>query len=511
MAGPGPHDSNATTGASGGRVEMYCPSCDSSFDADAKHCPNDGTRLVKLVDKHDSLIGRVLDNRFTIKSKLGAGGMGAVYRALQHSMGREVAVKVIEPRLANHKDVSRRFMREAQLSSQLNQPNTVSIVDFGQTEDGLLYLVMELLVGKSLEELLHEEDKLSETRAVRIAVQICDALDAAQNFHIVHRDLKPGNVVILDHPPGRDMVKVLDFGIAKSLAKDSGVTTMTRSDMILGTPSYIAPEAVGGVRVDGRADLYSLGVMFHEMLVGELPFQATTVNQMLAMHAVEAPKPLPPSVSPALRTIVDRLLEKDPGKRFQSAAQTRAALTATQRGNRINSTAMAATMDPTAERAQSAPGPGTERTHLPAMTGPAEPSNHGQPTPAPALSTSSAMSSSTPMTTWDSAQPSSGGKGKVLAAIAVLTLGAGGAAAFMLTRGDDSTQAAGQTADESAEPGGSEQPAIGGEPPTSPETTAAADPKEQISFKLDSFNRGAKVVLQVEGQPDVVLCETTPC
>jgi serine/threonine protein kinase len=271
--------------------EKYCPSCDGSFPLEAVHCPNDGTRLVRLTPAIDPLLGVVIDGRFRIKARLGAGGMGAVYRAWQGSVGRDVAVKLIEARLSQGKMAAKRFLRESKLTSRLSHPNTVTVLDFGQTDDGMLYLVMELVKGRTLNQVLQQEGRFSLSRMVRVAVQLCDALEAAHGLSIIHRDLKPSNIILLDEPRGRDHVKVLDFGLAKSLVGDDEATTMTHSDAIMGTPAYISPEAALASKTDERADLYSLGVILYELIAGRLPFAAATVNVMISRHAHDPPGP----------------------------------------------------------------------------------------------------------------------------------------------------------------------------------------------------------------------------
>jgi serine/threonine protein kinase len=306
-------------------TELYCPLCDQSFSIEAQHCPNDGTRLVRLSDVKDPLIGRNLEGRFLIKERLGTGGMGAVYRAWQGSVGREVAVKVIESRLKGGKLAAKRFLREAKLASRLSHANTVAVIDFGQTEDGLLYLVMELVKGRTMGDVLLEDGPFSVDRMIRIGLQLCDALQAAHKLSIIHRDLKPSNVIMLDEPPGRDLVKVLDFGLAKSLI-DESLTTVTQSDAIMGTPSYIPPEAVTKMQFDARSDLYSLGVILYEVLAGRLPFDATTVQAMLRQHAYDTPRPLPDTVPPPVVDLLFRMLEKEPDRRPQSSLEVHEAL-----------------------------------------------------------------------------------------------------------------------------------------------------------------------------------------
>lgn len=309
--------------------QFYCPTCEKSF-AVGDACPNDGTRLLRL-KVADPLVGRVLDNRYTIVEKLGQGGMGAVYRGTQHSVGREVAIKLVSPQLITDTDVIKRFSREAKLASKLSHPNAVGVLDFGQTDDGLFYLVMELVVGKTLDQIIKAERTLSAERIVRIGAQVCDALEGAHALQIVHRDLKPANVMLLAQ--GRDIVKVLDFGLAKSLAPDQTSTTMTSAGSLLGTPAFMPPELALGQPCDGRADLYSLGCILYLMGCGRLPFVSESAHELIAMHGTQQAPPMT-GVPEALAQVVDRMLEKDPNRRFQTAAETREALEASL-GQRI--------------------------------------------------------------------------------------------------------------------------------------------------------------------------------
>jgi serine/threonine-protein kinase len=305
-------------------AEKYCPTCEKSFH-EGKRCPNDGTELVVLGAPIDPLIGRSLNDRYTIDVRLGAGGMGTVYRGSQHSVGRDVAIKVVSPRLVSDPDAIKRFLREAKLASRLGHPNAVAILDFGQTSDGLFFLVMELLLGRTLDKVLRTDGRFPLPRVVRIATQICEALEGAHRLDIVHRDLKPANVMLLDSE--RDLVKVLDFGLAKSLSNDSGTTSMTGSGALLGTPAYMSPEAALGREVDARADLYSLGCMLYVLASGRMPFYSEHSHELISMQANAIPSP-PPGVPAALSDVIMRLLEKDPARRYQTAGDTRDAIEA---------------------------------------------------------------------------------------------------------------------------------------------------------------------------------------
>jgi len=315
----GAHDSDGDLYA-----EAYCSSCNQSFAPEVERCPNDGVRLIKFAASRDPLIGRVLDGRFEVRDPLGRGGMGTVYRAIQLSVDREVAIKVVHPKLADDRQAAKRFLREARLASRLNQPSVVQVIDFGQTDDGVLYLVMELLRGRTLAK-EQAGQRLPLKRVLAIGAQLCDALEAAHVQGIVHRDLKPGNIVVLADPPGRDLLKVLDFGLAKSLIADTS-SQVTNTDAILGTPLYMSPEQVQGKGSEPRSDLYALGCILYELLTGAPPFVDPSVNLILARHLSEPPPPLPAGVPPRLRALVSQLLAKDPAERPATAADARTVL-----------------------------------------------------------------------------------------------------------------------------------------------------------------------------------------
>ena len=299
----------------------FCPRCDANFDAARTRCPNDGSILL-WQRRGPELIGRTLANRFVVLSELGRGGMGAVYVARQSSVGREVALKVMQR--DGDLDAARRFVREARLVASLAHPNIVSVIDFGQDDDGLLFIAMERLHGLGLDALMEDEGRLPWPRAVRIAIQTCDALAFAHQRGVIHRDLKPQNVIVVDPHPERDTLKVLDFGLAKSLDPDQ--STLTREGVIFGTPAYLSPEMIEGRAVGPGADLYALGIMLFEMLEGRVPFDGDSLHEIAMKHLSEPPPPLTSEVPATLGTIVRRLLAKDPTDRFKSAAALREAL-----------------------------------------------------------------------------------------------------------------------------------------------------------------------------------------
>ena len=248
--------------------------------------------------------------------------MGAVYRGVQHSFSRDVAIKVMNATASANPEMIKRFLREAKLASRLAHPNAVAVLDCGETDDSVFYLVMELITGRTLADAIAEDTKFTPARVVRIGVQVCEALESAHALSIVHRDLKPTNIMVLSH--GRDVVKVLDFGLAKSLAPETA-RTMTGIGTMLGTPAFMPPELATGQPCDGRADLYSLGVILFLLGTGQLPFESESVNELIAMHGADRAPPMT-GVPAELAKIVDRLLAKSPDDRFQTATETREAL-----------------------------------------------------------------------------------------------------------------------------------------------------------------------------------------
>ena len=276
------------------------------------------------------MIGSLLDGRYRIDAQLGAGAMGTVYRGVQISVGRDVAIKLVNPQWVRNQEVVRRFVREAVLTSQLVHPNAVSVLDFGQTSDGVYYLVMELLSGRTLEDVLRAERRLSPERVLRIGSQICSALRGAHHLSILHRDLKPANIIIVDSLSTADHVKVVDFGIAKCLALDpSGrdSSDITRVGALLGTPAYMPPEVLLGSPADQRSDLYSLGCIMYELATGRTPYLADTIPALIAEMTSEIPPtPHELGVPGPLASIISALIAKNPAHRYMDAAHLQEAL-----------------------------------------------------------------------------------------------------------------------------------------------------------------------------------------
>ncbi len=274
----------------------------------------------------DKLIGQTLNGRYRVVSRIGEGGMSAVYRADHLLLGRPVALKVLNAEMAGHREAMLRFEREALVSGKIQHPNVVSASDSGRLADGSLYLVLELVEGRSLRDLSKSEGKLPAPRALAIAAQIADALDAAHGAGVVHRDLKPSNVMLLTREGTSEFVKVLDFGLARQQGATVSGEALTRAGRIFGTPQYMAPEQARGDQVDERADLYALGVILYELCAGRPPFDASDLLVLLMQHIRESPPALPDHVPEPVARFILALLQKDPGRRPKSARRVSKAL-----------------------------------------------------------------------------------------------------------------------------------------------------------------------------------------
>jgi len=308
-------------------IAQYCPTCRGSFPARYERCPHDNDRLISTRGD-DPMIGRVLDGRFRIVRPIGRGGMGTVYEALQLPLDRPVAIKVIHEELGGEVETGQRFMREARTLVKLAHPSIVEVFDYGRTDDGTLYLVMELLRGTTLETLVAREERVAPERVAAIGAQICEALAAAHALGIVHRDLKPANVIVNEDLGG--IVKVLDFGLAKPFTDGAADSTgkITQIGTMIGTPLYMAPESINSEVIDDRSDLYALGCMLYELLAGEPPFLAAAIHIILARHVHEPAPELPASVPGPLRLLISSLLAKNPADRPASALAVRDTLAA---------------------------------------------------------------------------------------------------------------------------------------------------------------------------------------
>jgi serine/threonine protein kinase len=289
-----------------------------------------------VLSPSDPLVGRTISDRYKILGKLGEGGMGSVYLAEHMMIEKRVALKVLDPRLASQQGVSTRFLREAKSASRIRHENVIHVFDYGEAPDGHLFLVMELLEGADLAAVVGNTNPLPWERARGILLQVCWALRAAHRQHVVHRDLKPANVFLMAGDDGSDVVKLLDFGLAKIVDGPSDVK-LTRTGAIFGTPQFMSPEQAAGKSADDRADIYAFGGLMHFLLTAEPPFKAESVAELMVMHLTA--QPVPPSrvrpdlaIPPLVDHIVMKALEKAPDQRWRSIDDIITALSAVPTG-----------------------------------------------------------------------------------------------------------------------------------------------------------------------------------
>ncbi|MGH9601478.1 MAG: serine/threonine protein kinase, partial [Terriglobales bacterium] len=370
----------------------YCDTCRTTYPNDFSTCPRDQT-VLRVTS--ELVQGMVIREKYEILGKIGAGGMAAVYRAKHLAFNEIRAIKVVSARLLDDETFVKRFKTEAIVTRKLQHPNAVRVDDLDTTDDGRPYIVMELVQGRDLRKVIHDEGPFSVARALDITRQTAAALGAAHALGITHRDIKPDNILLVPKPDGGEQVKVLDFGIAKVRegAMDMGAGyTATKTGMVVGTPQYISPEqAMGkhGEAIDGRSDLYSLGVVLYEMLTGKLPFDSDTPVGLLLQHIQAIPTP-PHQLRPdlqipeSLSTLLMKLLEKDRENRIQSAGELIEALESLPAGFAgtavMGSEDVAAALTPRSVQG-TAVGITTPTTIRPAVPSPKPPS---KPAPPPA-------------------------------------------------------------------------------------------------------------------------------
>ena len=301
-----------------------CPSCQSSLPGDYTHCPRDGSTLVAVAEWIE---GSLIRGKYRILAKVGEGGMAAVYKALHTRFNEIRALKVISPELASDVTFVRRFEQEAIVTRKLQHPNAVRVDDIDEAEDGRPFIVMEFVEGRSLKQVIEEEAPMLLQRVSAIVQQSAAALDAAHTVGLIHRDIKPGNIALArtTDPSGNrvEQVKVLDFGIAKlrearlDSKTRSAHLTLTDTGMMIGTPAYMSPEQAKGMKgdqLDGRSDIYSLGVVMYQMLTGDLPLKADSTLEQLMAHLNTPPRPIHevrPDLPPEFAAAVMRCLEKN--------------------------------------------------------------------------------------------------------------------------------------------------------------------------------------------------------
>ncbi|HEY0406243.1 MAG TPA: protein kinase [Pyrinomonadaceae bacterium] len=306
-----------------------CPQCGKEYQDTNTLCPNDGA----VLEKHgDGLLGQTLANKYRIEELINEGGMGAVYRGTHVLMEKTVAVKVLHPALAADDTIVARFSREAKAASRISHPHALNVTDFGESDNGIVFLVMEYLHGKTLKEVIHETGPMPLPRVNEIIRQVCGALEAAHGEGVVHRDLKSDNIMLVEVSGGNDWAKVLDFGIAKITEKVGQDPALTAPNLIIGTPQYMSPEQCSQAsEIDSRSDIYSLGIILYEMLTGHVPFTGESPTAIMMKHLQDAPpsileerRDLPAAVG----RVVTRALAKRPEDRFQTVSELSESLAA---------------------------------------------------------------------------------------------------------------------------------------------------------------------------------------
>ncbi|HEX7600655.1 MAG TPA: serine/threonine-protein kinase [Polyangiaceae bacterium] len=300
-------------------LPKVCSTCQNHYPEDFLGCPRDATPLPMEGQEGDPLVGKVLGDAYQVLRVVGEGGMGRVYEARHLRLrDRRFAVKVLHPEMARDPEIVARFQREAEASSSIDHPNVVDVFDVHMTQEGQPYLVGEFLDGRELGEQLEKDGPLDVPNAVHVARQVCSALSAAHGRGIVHRDMKPENVFLAMRDDGIH-VKVIDFGISK--AKETANANLTRTGVVMGTPSYMAPEQARGDKVDARADVYAVGALIYHMLTGKRPFEAEDATATLTLVITEEParpRSIKASIPEGLELVIQRAMAKDPRERYQS-------------------------------------------------------------------------------------------------------------------------------------------------------------------------------------------------
>jgi len=307
-------------------LKRRCRVCNKEYDLSFASCPHDGGPLDNVLEPGTHLVAA-----YSYDATLGKGGMGVIYKAHHTVIGRTVAIKMLTSSRLTDEDIHR-FQREGKAIGRLHHPNIIHVFEFGVTEEGHPYMVMDYVEGTSLQQLLKRTGALSRNQALDIADQICSAMDHAHAAGVVHRDLKPSNIMLEKNPQGRYIAKIVDFGIAKIMRKegpDDG--TITHTGEIFGSPTYMSPEQAQGKRADHRSDIYSIGCIVYEMLTGVPPLHAETAMEMVLKQINDKPPPLKDSAigkeyPECLEFIVAKTLEKDASRRFQSCRTLRSAL-----------------------------------------------------------------------------------------------------------------------------------------------------------------------------------------
>ncbi|MBA3714900.1 MAG: protein kinase [Pyrinomonadaceae bacterium] len=308
-----------------------CPQCQNTFENNVSFCPRDGQ---VLQDSHAEMVGKVLDGQYQIEQFIARGGMGDVYRARHILLGDRVVIKTLRSEMRQNAEWLRRFQREGQAARRFRHPNAVTVYDLRTADDGLIYMVMEYVEGRTLDKELKERGRFSPAEALTVLATVADVLDAAHATGVVHRDLKPENIMIGKPGEVHPGVKLLDLGIAKMVgmgdAHAGELTSLTTAGQVLGTPYYMSPEQWGeaprdgGAEVDGRTDIYSLGLIAYELVTGQRPYNAATIPEMRRMHVTgDAPalQQLAPHVPEAFSRAITRAMAKDRNDRQATAGE----------------------------------------------------------------------------------------------------------------------------------------------------------------------------------------------
>ena len=343
--------------------ERRCPKCASVYPETARFCPRDGNMLVEAqtkaapaasssgggtgvrtprtprdalrLDRASSLSGQILDTRYQVTKKLGEGGMSYVYLAREVASGDEVAIKVLSPKLATDRSSVERLRREAGLAMRLDHANVCRILRLGESEDGLIYLVMPFLNGELLSDREVRGGPMELGTGIDVLRQVCAGLHHAHELQIVHRDLKPENIMLVPEDGGRDRAVVMDFGLAKERRADPAIAKLTATGIILGTPEFMSPEQIRGRPLDARSDIYAVGIVAFEMFTGRLPFQGRNAQEMMIARLRDQPmqlRQLRPDLPATLEKALGRALHASPDARYTTALDFADALSATQDG-----------------------------------------------------------------------------------------------------------------------------------------------------------------------------------
>jgi len=301
-----------------------CPTCRTQYPDDVATCAQDGAHLVPDDTLEPELAAGTIVGEYRVEGKLGEGGFGAVYRAVHPVIGKAAAIKVLSRQFSTNPQIVSRFVAEARAVNQIRHRNIIDIFSFGVLEDGRQYYVMELLEGLTLDAYLRQRGRIPPAEVIPILTKIARALDAAHAAGIAHRDLKPENIFLVYDEDTGLFPKLLDFGIAKLLGDSTGAHHKTRTGMAMGTPLYMSPEQCRGKNVDHRTDIYSFGILTHELLTGRLPFEAEDTIDLLVQQTSAAAPPIS-KVCPDLPVVLDapvlHMLEKDPARRPRTVGE----------------------------------------------------------------------------------------------------------------------------------------------------------------------------------------------